>query len=213
MSEPSKSVPLGRRDFVRGTGLGAVALGLGVGRFSGTSATRAPLAKGLPTGPDLFNFANLYCDVAPVILDSTGVGTVMVTCGNFGPDGATHSVSLKFVTPFYLNVTSLPSVKHATSSWVYQNTAVDVPLIIQVTWANGIAANTSVTVPISVKLDTGCPDIAPSGRAIFTTDPSNVTDLDLDLTRNAPVASILDHEASAPPLATATWPGPTRRLR
>jgi hypothetical protein len=189
---PAAAASLGRRQFVKAAGLGAVAVGTGIVLPpSASAASHAPTpAPHDGVHPSTTNDVNLYCTVRPVVVDDAGLGKVMITCGNFGPDDATGSVSLKFVTPFFLNVTTLPTVSGATSGWLYRNTAFDVPSIVQVTWANGIAANTTVTVEMDVHLESNCPNVAPAGRAIFTTDAGNTTDIDSDLTRNDP-ASVL----------------------
>ncbi len=196
MRDATTSAPLRRRDFVKVVGLGAAAIGLGAGPpGSAAAATRLP-------HPLVTHNVNLYCTVKPVIVDTSGVGKVMITCGNFGPDDATSSVSLKYVTPFYLNVPTLPTVSGATVAWLYQNTAVDVPSLIQVTWSSGIAAGATKSVEIDANLDSGCPDQAPDGRAIFTTDAGNTVDIDSDLTRNAPFGRIRRR-----PLSTSPTPG------
>jgi hypothetical protein len=130
------------------------------------------------------NDVNLYCTAGSVVIDESNAGTAGVTCGNLGPDAATGPVSLKIVTPFYLNVPTLPSVPGATVAWVYENTDVDVPSIFQVTFADGIANGATVTVSFDVVLDPSCPDVPPLGRAIFTTNPGNTVDVDSDLSRN-----------------------------
>ncbi|MGC0420016.1 hypothetical protein [Embleya sp. AB8] len=130
------------------------------------------------------NNVNLYCNVKMGQFDSSGNGSMVVTCGNFGPDNATGSVSFKFITPFYVNVPTLPTVTGGTSSWLYQNTAAAVPSIIKVAFS-GIAAGSSVAITVSLKLDANAPTSPAAGRAVFTTDAGNTVDVDSDLTRNS----------------------------
>ncbi|MFI5617631.1 hypothetical protein [Streptomyces sp. NPDC051567] len=131
----------------------------------------------------LTNIVNLYCRTDPATYDGSGNATLTITVGNFSSVAATGPVSLKVITPFYANVNALPTVSGATSSWLYQNTAVDVPSIIQVAFS-GFPANSSQTISVSLSLASGAPNIPSFGRAIFTTDAANTTDQDSDLTRN-----------------------------
>ncbi|MCX4680159.1 hypothetical protein OG413_33635 [Streptomyces sp. NBC_01433] len=131
----------------------------------------------------LTNIVNLYCRTDPATYDGSGNASLTITVGNFASVAATGPVSLKVITPFYANVNALPTVTGATSSWLYQNTAVDVPSIIQVSF-NGFPANSTQTVTVSMSLASGAPNIPSFGRAIFTTDAANTIDHDSDLTRN-----------------------------
>ncbi|MCX4680161.1 hypothetical protein OG413_33650 [Streptomyces sp. NBC_01433] len=131
----------------------------------------------------LTNIVNLYCRTDAATYDGSGNASLTITVGNFASVAATGPVSLKVITPFYANVNALPTVTGATSSWLYQNTAVDVPSIIQVSF-NGFPANSTQTVTVSMSLDSGAPNLPPFGRAIFTTDAANTTDQDSDLSRN-----------------------------
>ncbi|MEV7939424.1 MULTISPECIES: hypothetical protein [unclassified Kitasatospora] len=133
---------------------------------------------------------DLYCSVKMGQFDASGNGTMTVTCGNFGPDNATGPVSLKFITPFFINVPTLPSTPGGTATWLYQNTAVDAPSMFKVSFA-GIAAGASIDVVVPLALDPQAPNIPSSGRVIFTTDAGNTTDTDSDLTHNEwPVLSV-----------------------
>ncbi|MFI5617632.1 hypothetical protein [Streptomyces sp. NPDC051567] len=131
----------------------------------------------------LTNIVNLYCRTNAATYDGSGNATLTITVGNFSSVAATGPVSLKVITPFYANVNALPTVSGATSSWLYQNTADDVPSIIQVSFS-GFPANSSQTVSVSFSLNSNAPNLPPFGRAIFTTDAANTTDQDSDLTRN-----------------------------
>ncbi|MFD4835384.1 hypothetical protein ACFWPV_36955 [Streptomyces uncialis] len=131
----------------------------------------------------LTNIVNLYCRAGSAVYDGSGNGTLTLTFGNFSGTAATGPVSLKVITPFYTNVSTLPTVSGGTSSWLYQNTDADVPSIIQVSFS-GFPANSSQTVDVSFSLDSGAPNLSPLGRAIFTTDANNTDDVDSDLTRN-----------------------------
>ncbi|MGC0417354.1 hypothetical protein [Embleya sp. AB8] len=131
----------------------------------------------------LTNIVNLYCRADAATYDGSGNATLTITVGNFSSVAATGPVSLKVITPFYANVNTLPTVTGGTSRWLYQNTAVDVPSIIQVSFT-GFPANSSRTVSVSLSLDSGAPNIPSFGRAIFTTDAADTTDQDSDLTRN-----------------------------
>ncbi|MGC0417355.1 hypothetical protein [Embleya sp. AB8] len=131
----------------------------------------------------LTNIVNLYCRTDAATYDGSGNATLTITVGNFSSVAATGPVSLKVITPFYANVNTLPTVTGGTSRWLYQNTAVDVPSIIQVSFT-GFPANSSQTISVSFSLDPNAPNLAPFGRAIFTTDAANTTDQDSDLSRN-----------------------------
>ncbi|MFD4907804.1 hypothetical protein [Kitasatospora purpeofusca] len=133
---------------------------------------------------------DLYCSVKMGQFDTSGNGTMTVTCGNFGPDNATGPVSLKFITPYFINVPTLPNVAGGTASWLYRNTAVDVPSMFKVAFT-GIASGASVDIVVPLALDPLAPNIPSSGRVIFTTDAGNTTDADSDLTHNEwPVLSV-----------------------
>ncbi|MFD4907802.1 hypothetical protein [Kitasatospora purpeofusca] len=178
------SAALARRSVLKAAGAGALALGA-IG-----SASTPAAATGQVTRTTTTNNVNLYCNVKMGQFDAAGNGSMVVTCGNFGPDDATGPVSLKFITPFYVNVPSLPSVVGGTSSWLYQNTAANVPSIIKVAFS-GMAAGSSVAITVSLTLEANAPNAPAAGRAIFTTDASNTVDVDSDLTRNCwPVYSV-----------------------
>ncbi|MFD4904051.1 hypothetical protein [Kitasatospora purpeofusca] len=178
-TEETDSPTVGRRGLLKAAGLGAATLGL-LGAPIGSATAAAPRSVRRLTTP---NLVNLYCSATAGNYDGSGNATVNVTVGNFSSTAATGSVSLKVITPFFANVASLPSVSGATSSWLYQNSAADVPSIIKVTFS-GFPANSSVTVPVSFDLLSGAPNVPPIGRAIFTTDAGNTADEDTDLTRN-----------------------------
>ncbi|MFD0574025.1 hypothetical protein ACFQ0T_38480 [Kitasatospora gansuensis] len=113
-----------------------------------------------------------------------------VTCGNYGPDDATGPVSLKFITPYFINVATLPNVPGGTTSWLYENTAPDVPSMFKVAF-DGITVGTTVDVVVQLTLHPEAPNIPASGRVIFTTDEGNTEDTDGDLSHNEfPVISV-----------------------
>jgi hypothetical protein len=175
-----------RRGVLRAAGLGAAAVGLGAlgaGRAAAAVRPPAPAATGGVRRPLTANVVNLYCTADPGAYSSGGTATVEITVGNYSSIAAAGSVSLKVITPFYANISSLPSVSGGTSSWLYENTDADVPSIIKVAFS-GFPANSSTTVSVNFDLDSNAPDVPPIGRAIFTTDASNTLDMDSDLTPN-----------------------------
>lgn len=172
-----------RRILIKAVGFGAAVMGLGATLPDSAAAEGRPVTSAAPKRAQTTNTVNLYCHASSPVFDSSGNATMTVTCGNFGPDDATGSVSLKFLTPFFINVPSLPSVSGGTPSWLYQNTAPDVPSLFKVTFS-GIAAGATITVPVSLSLNSNAPNIAANGRVIFTTDAGNTADVDSDLTRN-----------------------------
>ncbi|MFD7583828.1 hypothetical protein ACFV84_00060 [Kitasatospora sp. NPDC059811] len=129
------------------------------------------------------NTVDLYCSVKMGAFNSSGNGSMTVTCGNFGPDDATGDVSFKFITPFFVNVPALPTVAGGTASWLYENTDVNVPSIIKVEFP-GFMAGASIDITVPLTLDPNAPNAPSAGRAIFTTDADNTADMDSDLTRN-----------------------------
>ncbi|MFI1887124.1 hypothetical protein [Streptomyces jumonjinensis] len=143
------------------------------------------------------NLVNLYCKTDAAAYDGRGNVNLPITVGNFSPAAATGPVSLKVITPFYANVNALPTVTGATSSWLHQNTAVDVPSIIKVAFS-GFPANSSTTVSVSFSLNSAAPNIPSFGRAIFTTDAGNTQDQDSDLTRNVWSFEFVRASLSAP---------------
>jgi hypothetical protein len=188
---------ISRRDIIRTAGLSAAAITAGGALFSGSaSAATQPSEQGAARTARLgslsTNNVNLYCRTDSPVFDSSGNATVNVTIGNLGPDSATGSCSLKFLTAFYVNVPALPPVPSgsggSTPSWLYQNTATNVPSLFQMVFPAGIAAGASYTVPVAMTLDSSSPDIPPQGRVVFTTDAANTTDVDSDISRN--VASV-----------------------
>jgi hypothetical protein len=148
------------------------------------------------------NIVNLYCKTAPAVFDGSGNATLPITVGNYSSAAATGPVSLKVITPFYANVNALPTVTGGTSSWLYQNTAADIPSIIKVAF-DGFPANTATTLMVSLSLDPSAPNIPSDGRAIFTTDAANTTDVDSDLIRNTWMYKFVRSSLAAPAAGNA----------
>ncbi|MFD4396894.1 hypothetical protein [Kitasatospora sp. NPDC058478] len=197
------AAPVARRSLLRAAGLGAAVVGLGAAVPAGAAAEdRSATPAGTTRRPDVLNSVNLYCSADAGTYMGGGTATVQVTVGNFSSAAATGPVSLKVITPFHANVASLPSVSGATSRWLYQNSAPDVPSVIQVSF-NGFPANAAVTVPVTFTLLPAAPNIPPIGRAIFTTDANNTTDMDSDLTRNVWEFGFVRSSLATPPPGNA----------
>jgi hypothetical protein len=199
--EPTKSSRLGRRSLIKAAGLGAAAIGLGVVAPGSASADSMRNTAVGARSALLLNAVNLFCRTGTAVYSGGNV-TVDITVGNFSSVAATGPVSLKVITPFYANVNALPTVTGGTSSWLYQNTAADIPSIIKVAF-DGFPANSTTTLTLSCSLDPGAPDVAPFGRAIFTTDAANTTDVDSDLTRNNWLYTFLGAGLAAPAAGNA----------
>ncbi|MFD7734728.1 hypothetical protein ACFV6F_30650, partial [Kitasatospora phosalacinea] len=160
------------------------------------SAVAEP-APAAPLADPAANAVNLYCRAGAAAYNTNGTATLDITVGNFGPQSAIGPVSLKVVTPFYANVATLPSVNGATSSWLYQNSAADVPSIIKIAF-QGFPAGSSVTVPVTFTLDPTAPNQPSMGRAVFTIDADNTQDGDSDLSRNIGLFTFIRESFGAP---------------
>ncbi|WP_371656747.1 MULTISPECIES: hypothetical protein [unclassified Streptomyces] len=191
---------MGRRAFTKALSLGVMTSSVGLATATDGEAVTAP--AGRTASRRAQRNVNLFCRVASsATTDESGNCTAVITCGNFGPDDAVGPVSLKFITPFFLNVSQLPE----GATWLYQNEDPAIPSIIQVKFSgiqSGVANAKTVSVPM--KLAPGAPNRLGVGRVIFTTDATNTTDTDTDLTRNARTVPVIRSVlAPAPPIGTA----------
>ncbi|MFZ3475736.1 hypothetical protein ACODT4_42790 [Streptomyces sp. 2.9] len=156
---------------------------------TGMSAGRAgnPVNLGVTTETLTFNVDNR--------------GSCKVTVRNFGQTATQGIVSLKVITPYYVNFGFTDkNVPNSNWSFLYYDPRPHIPSILEIKLPPGIAPGGAVVVDVPFVMDPAGPVIPASGRATATPAVGS-PDVDTDIVRNTQQFGVV--RQSSPPVPPA----------
>ncbi|MFJ7209858.1 hypothetical protein ACIQWR_40845 [Streptomyces sp. NPDC098789] len=198
-----------RRRVTQMAGIGIAAMGLAAAGARAAGAKESVSADGVqpgektgaPSAARAVNLVNLGVTTETLTFNPNNTGSCKVTVRNFGQNATQGIVSLKVITPYYVNFGFADTnVPNPNWSFLYYDPRPHVPSILEIKIPPGLAAGGAVAVDVPFVMDPAGPIIPASGRATATPAVGS-PDVDTDIVRNTQQFGVV--RQSSPPTPPA----------